>query len=79
MTEPGYIEVAAKRPLRLRIRTGLDRMRRHGFAIEWHEQRGWQASIFTIWGRPLLLGAIEQAIGHRLNRPSRGQHLDVLV
>jgi len=75
-----YLEFNAGVMLRLRIRAGLQRVNRYG--IDWWEQRGCLASVFTICGDPTLIASLKRALADvATSRPprSRGHHFDTIV
>ena len=74
-----YLELKVARD-RSRVRNGLAKMQRSGIAITWREQRGWWASIFTIFGSAVTLEAIRSAVDlPSVLRDPRGQYLDILA
>lgn len=76
-----YLEVQTTAFSRARFRLGLQRLKRHGFAIEWLEHEGWWASVFMVRGHPLLIAKLQRISGRIARRPSvlRGRNLDIVV
>ena len=76
-----YLEVQATVFSRTRIRLGLERLKRRGFAIDWFESEGWWQSAFMVWGNPILITKLERALGHIAIRPpiTYGRNINIVI
>ena len=58
---PGdFLEFKVGEIRRLRVRAGLQRVKAYG--IDWQEQEGWLASVFTVCGDPTMIAMLRRAM-----------------
>jgi hypothetical protein len=76
-----YLEVQATVFSRTRIRLGLERLKRRGFAIDWFESEGWWQGAFMVWGDPLLITKLERTLGHIAMRLqiTHGRNVSIVI